>query len=151
MGRRKSQKPGLDAVFADTAFWIGITRRSDQHHQRAIAWRAWLERSTPRVVTTEAVLWECLNGLSAADTRRQAVANYRLCTTSDLIEVVRFEATIADEAVALYEARMDKAWSATDCLSFLTMQRHNLSAALTTDHHFEQAGFRALLLEDPPS
>src|ERR1035441_1430803 len=33
----------------------------------------------------------------------------------------------------------------TDCISFVVMQDHGLSEALTADHHFEQAGFKAFL------
>jgi len=47
--------------------------------------------------------------------------------------------------VDLFEQRADKAWSLTDCLSFLVMRAERLTDALTGDHHFEQAGFRALL------
>jgi len=31
-------------------------------------------------------------------------------------------------------------WSLTDCLSFIVMQDNRLKFAVTTDHHFEQAG-----------
>jgi uncharacterized protein len=50
-------------------------------------------------------------------------------------------------AIDLYDARPDKQWSLTDCISFVVMQGHGLTDALTGDHHFEQAGFRALLKE----
>jgi predicted nucleic acid-binding protein len=43
------------------------------------------------------------------------------------------------------EARPDKAWSLVDCSSFAIMQQQNISHALTSDHHFEQAGFIRLL------
>ena len=46
----------------------------------------------------------------------------------------------------LYIRRPDKEWSLTDCISFVVMQEQGLSEALTGDHHFEQAGFKALLL-----
>jgi predicted nucleic acid-binding protein len=51
------------------------------------------------------------------------------------------------KACHLYGERPDKEWSLTDCSSIMVMQEQGLTDALTTDHHFEQAGFRALLRE----
>jgi predicted nucleic acid-binding protein len=45
----------------------------------------------------------------------------------------------------LYHLRPDKQWSLTDCISFLVMSEEGITEALTADHHFEQAGFVALL------
>jgi predicted nucleic acid-binding protein len=45
----------------------------------------------------------------------------------------------------LYRRRADKSWSLTDCMSFVVMWREGITEALTGDHHFEQAGFVALL------
>jgi uncharacterized protein len=45
----------------------------------------------------------------------------------------------------LYARRPDKDWSLTDCTSFVVMKEQGLTDALTTDHHFEQAGFQMLL------
>ncbi len=42
---------------------------------------------------------------------------------------------------------MDKEWGLVDCVSFVVMREHGIEAALTTDRHFIQAGFRALLRE----
>ena len=51
-----------------------------------------------------------------------------------------------EEALLLLRARAsDKEWSITDCASFLVMERFNIWEALTNDHHFEQAGFTAML------
>ena len=41
--------------------------------------------------------------------------------------------------------RQDKDWSLTDCISFIVMRDRRIVEALTGDHHFEQAGFVALL------
>jgi predicted nucleic acid-binding protein len=49
------------------------------------------------------------------------------------------------EGISLYRSRLDKEWSLTDCISFVVMRREGLTEALTGDHHFEQAGFVALL------
>ena len=51
------------------------------------------------------------------------------------------------QAVELFRDRTDKAWSLTDCLSFVVMNEQNLVDALSTDHHFRQAGFRTMLLD----
>jgi predicted nucleic acid-binding protein len=80
-----------------------------------------------------------------------AAAGYRQCHQELKITVVPFEHTLTQPAVSQYEKRRDKSWSLTDCLSFVVMQEMKIGAALTADHHFQQAGLRALLLEDPPS
>ena len=48
-------------------------------------------------------------------------------------------------SLAFYKARPDKGYSLTDCGSMLLMRERHLSEALTTDRHFEQEGFVALL------
>jgi uncharacterized protein len=64
-----------------------------------------------------------------------------------LIEPVHPE--LFAEGLKLHRDRPDKGWSLTDCVSFIVMQRHKASDALTYDQHFEQAGFRALLRSKP--
>ena len=49
----------------------------------------------------------------------------------------------------LYGDRPDKSWSLTDCISFVVMTERGISDALTGDHHFVQARFRALHLPSP--
>lgn len=48
-------------------------------------------------------------------------------------------------ALEQFANRLDKDWSVTDCASFLIMEDRGLQEALAHDHHFEQAGFKALL------
>lgn len=50
------------------------------------------------------------------------------------------------EALALLLARPDKTCSLCDAAGFVLMHPRNLSQALTTDCHFEQEGFRRLLV-----
>jgi predicted nucleic acid-binding protein len=52
-----------------------------------------------------------------------------------------------ERAFELYQDRRDKEWGLTDCLSFIVMQDRGLTMALTSDAHYQQAGFRALLRE----
>jgi len=64
---------------------------------------------------------------------------------SPFIEMVYVDQTIDEAAWQLLANRRDKDWSLVDCVSFVVMQQRNLVEALTTDHHFEQAGFVRLL------
>lgn len=50
-------------------------------------------------------------------------------------------------ALALLRRRLDKTYSLCDAVSFILMDEYRLDEALTTDHHFRQEGFRALLEE----
>jgi predicted nucleic acid-binding protein len=45
--------------------------------------------------------------------------------------------------------RPDKSWSLSDCLSFVVMERRQLTEALTTDRRFEQAGMKVMMLQQP--
>ena len=47
-------------------------------------------------------------------------------------------------ALALYQARPDKHYSLTDCVSMQAMRREGLTDVLTNDHHFTQEGFHIL-------
>ncbi|MBM4044417.1 MAG: type II toxin-antitoxin system VapC family toxin [Planctomycetes bacterium] len=64
---------------------------------------------------------------------------------SSEVEVVYVDKALHREALALLRQRLDKEWSLSDAVSFLLMPRRGLTEALTTDHHFEQAGFVSLL------
>jgi predicted nucleic acid-binding protein len=138
------------AYFADTSFWMALSRKRDQYNRHAIAWNQFVIRTKSSIVTTEAVLWEWLNGLSDASTRGVAAEGYRRAHADARIEVVTFQPELIDSAVQLYRNRPDKDWSLTDCLSFVVMEWRHLTAALTTVVHFEQAGLEAMMLAQPP-
>jgi len=137
------------SFFADTSFWIALSSKRDQYHSQAIAWHAAVIRSEYRIVTTEAVLWKWLNALASWTTRATAAEGYRRTHADRRIEVVSFHPELNGAAVDLYRSRSDKDWSLTDCLSVVVMERRKLTEALTTDHHFEQAGMKALMLSPP--
>jgi hypothetical protein len=61
------------------------------------------------------------------------------------IEIVTLNRALLAEAINFYQARPDKAWGLTDCVSFVIMEQRGVREALTADKHFEQAGFKRLL------
>ena len=64
---------------------------------------------------------------------------------SRFVEQVFIDKMLYERAWQLLCNRPDKAWSLVDCCSFIVMQDRGISDALTTDHHFTQAGFNVLL------
>ena len=61
------------------------------------------------------------------------------------MEIVWVDEALHRLALDLLRARLDKGWSLCDAVSIVLMRRDGIDDALTTDHHFEQAGFRRLL------
>lgn len=61
------------------------------------------------------------------------------------VQLVWVNETLSRQALALLQTRPDKDWSLCDGVSILLMLQHGIAEALTTDHHFEQAGLRRLL------
>ncbi len=47
--------------------------------------------------------------------------------------------------MSLYESRLDKGYSLTDCISMTVMRERNISDVLTHDNHFRQEGFKILI------
>jgi len=96
-------------------------------------------------VTTEWVLTELADGLTSSRNRSIFFQTRQELLSDANVEVVSLDMRLYEEGVRLYTSRPDKEWSLTDCISFVVMQREEIVAALTEDHHFEQAGFVALL------
>jgi len=63
------------------------------------------------------------------------------------VKIIPISEELYNRAMELYRQRPDKEWGITDCISFEVMQDYELTEALTTDEHFKQDGFRALLIE----
>jgi predicted nucleic acid-binding protein len=115
-------------------------------HERA---RQWSLRITGRIATTAAVLLETANTLARPAWRAQGIALLEHLQQRSDVEVVPLSPELWQQSWTLYRDRPDKAWSLTDCISFRVMEVADLRDALTADDHFRQAGFRAVLLEEP--
>lgn len=129
-------------VFMDTAFLLAVIDASDRHHETAAECYRKIVSRKLSVLTTDAVLIEIGNGLSKLKWRQAAhqwITGIEKSRT--IFTVVPVDADLLARAVRLYGERADKEWGLTDCISFVVMKERNLSAALTVDRHFEQAGF----------
>ena len=132
----------MKALFADCFYFLALLRLEDSAHARAIAAS---QNRTERLITTAWILTEVADALAVPAMREGfprllvALRADRACT------IVPPTQDLFDAGVELYVRRPDKAWSLTDCISFVVMREHGMNEALTGDRHFEQAGFIALL------
>jgi predicted nucleic acid-binding protein len=121
--------------------------RGEQNHQLAAALYERWRQEERRLVTTNYVLAELLsvfiNPLRLA--RQEQFQRIDMIRTSRIVEIVHVDAALDVAAWAFLKSRADKEWSLIDAVSFLVMQERGITEALTTDHHFEQAGFVCLL------
>jgi predicted nucleic acid-binding protein len=137
----------MNAVFLDTSFVIALLNRSDPHHEKAKSLSAEIAGSRRPRLTTAAVLVELGDGF-ARKGRWDLIAPFLLAAERDpLLEIASVDFATISGAALFRDNRRDKDWGLTDCISFIIMEDRRVEEALTADHHFQQAGFRALLLE----
>jgi predicted nucleic acid-binding protein len=137
----------MTPLFLDTSFVIALLNASDRHHEEAKAWHATLLKEQRPRLTTTAILLELGDGF-ARKGRWDLISPFLAAVVNDpMVQVVSVDGSLLQQAREFRDARQDKDWGLTDCVSFVVMGDHGLNEALTADRHFQQAGFRALLLE----
>lgn len=138
----------MNRIFLDTAFAIATVSRRDQFHQKAVFWLNRIETNSTPLVTTQAVLLEIGNAMSKSAFRQVGAGLLNKLKNDPNTRIFSLTDELYDQAFELFSSRADKEWGLVDCVSFVVMEAENIEAALTTDEHFLQAGFRALLLEE---
>jgi uncharacterized protein len=134
-------------IFVDTSHLLALALPKDSLHPVAVAWS---RRSSEPLLTTSYVLCEFVSGMSSQALRVRAHDLLSLLySSSDFHLLTDANEPLLTDGLDLHRNRPDKEWSLADCISFVIMQRHGVTQALTYDHHFEQAGFQALLRQMP--
>lgn len=136
---------GLESVFADTSFFFALAAKRDHAHGQATTAYARLLRSGRRLVTTDYVIDETLTLVKLRTEAKVALALLERIERSDAIRIEDIDTARFQAAKALFRKHADHDYSFTDCTSFAVMRELKLSEALTTDAHFIEAGFKALL------
>jgi predicted nucleic acid-binding protein len=132
----------MNRVFADTSYYLALVNPRDALHSLACQQTAGL---TGGIVTTAWVVTELGNFLATSSNRRLFLELLADLRGDARVTIVPPTPEVFEQGLALYARRADKDWSLTDCISFMVMEQHRLSGALTADHHFVQAGFQVLL------
>ncbi len=132
----------MTSCFGDTSYFLALLIPADVSHASA---RRWAEQNRAPITTSEYVVVEVGNYLSPAPTRSLFSGFLKALRSDGRVSVVPASSDLLDRGAELYRSRSDKGWSLTDSISFVIMLDQGIREALTADHHFEQAGFTALL------
>ena len=131
-------------LFVDTFYLIALAHPRDQWRERVVT----LSRSLRdyRLYTVDEVLAEFLTACSASGPRirQHAVRTVWHALQDRPWMVIPPSRSSLLAALALSEARPDKAYSLTDCLAMQVMRREGRMEVLTNDHHCTQEGFHIL-------
>lgn len=129
-------------MLLDTSGLLCLIDRRDFRHKDASK----LYDAASMLLTHNYVLVEFVALAQARNAPRAEALQFVADLFNDAeVEVVWVNTDLHQNALALLQGRLDKTWSLCDAVSFLLMQQRGLTEALTTDHHFEQAGFIKLL------
>lgn len=121
-------------VFVDTGAWFALSVTSDPDHVRA---KGFIAQNRERLVTTDFVVDELLT-LFVVRGKPKGIVWLRDVFDRDGVEVIRVEPADFEAARRVYEQFADKAWSFTDCTSYVVMQRLRIGKAFAFDEHYRQ-------------
>ncbi len=129
-------------MLLDTSGLLCFHHAAEPQHEEAVTFF----HAAPARITHSYVLAELVALAIARDLPRRATwAFVAELQDNPLVQVVYVDEPLHREALELLQQRLDKRWTLCDAVSFLLMRQQGIIEALTTDAHFEQAGFVRLL------
>ena len=129
-------------MLLDTSGLLCLHHAGELQHATAVE----LFDAEPYKLTHSYILAEFIALAAARGLPRAAT----LAFIADLQDSPEVTVVYVDEALhraglSMLQQRLDKTWSLCDAVSFILMRSHGINESLTTDRHFEQAGFVRLL------
>ncbi len=130
-------------MLLDTSGLLSLLDAREPFHQRASGeYTRAATRITHGYVVAELVALAGVRGLPSGVVLQFVMD---LIANPD-IETIWPDQTLTAHAITLLLARQGRDYSLCDAVSFVLMRARNLHEALSTDQHFEDEGFRRLLV-----
>lgn len=132
-----------NSVFVDTSGWAYLLDRHDPLHHSINAIYQTALKQQRTLVTTNYILAELVPLLASRSRlpRQQIFSFVDVLKISPHVEIIYLDKELDTATWKLLKARIDKEWSFVDASSFVVMSTYGIQEAITTDHHFTQAGF----------
>ncbi len=132
----------MKLVFLDTVGLLALWDKTDDWRPAALTAKRTLDAAGVRLVTTPQVLLECGNAAARKPYRSHVFAlRDGLKRQGNLIDPTAGE---IEDAWAAYQRDRIGGASIVDHISFVVMQRMNITDAFTNGRHFKAAGFNTL-------
>ena len=131
-------------VFADSSALYAFVDKRDAHHAAASQLVSELLRSGRLLLTSDYVVAEAVNLANARGGRLVAQRVLDLIDQSAGIQIEWIGPARFAAAKMFFRKHADHGYSFTDCASFVLMRELRLTEVLTTDRHFQQAGFHMI-------
>lgn len=137
----------MNSLFVDTSGWASFFTKTEPAYPQAVQILTTAHQQNRRILTSNYILAELVALLDSPlrIPRSHIFTIIDIIKTTSYLDIIYIDAAIDTAAWELCKARPDKNWSLVDCTSFVLMQQQGIRVALTSDHHFEQAGFIRLL------
>ena len=137
----------MSSLFVDTSGWASLFIGTQTYYPQAEQYFRLALQQQRKIHTTNYIVAELVALLNSPlrVSRPRIFEIIDAIKTVDYVEIIHIDDVTDSLAWKLCKNRLDKAWSLVDCTSFVLMQQLSIQEALTTDQHFEQAGFIRLL------
>lgn len=134
-------------LFVDTSGWANFFIKDQPHYPQALQSLSHARTKNHTILTTNYIIAELISLLHRPFRlpRNQLFSIINTIKSRAYIQIIHIDPATDQAAWELCQNRPDKPWSLVDCSSFVIMEQYGIQTALTTDHHFEQAGFIRLL------
>jgi len=133
------------SVMVDSAGLYALADRRDPAHAVAAACAGRLARTRTRLILTDYIIDEAATLAKARSGANAALRLLEIVERSAAFSMIWIGPERFASAKMFFLKYADHGYSFTDCTSFVVMREMGLTEALTTDRHFVQAGFNALL------
>ena len=133
----------MNPVFLDTGYVLALELANDQNHRAALSHWQSFSAALPPLITTSYVFDEIVTFFNSRDHHAKAVEVGQRLLQSPAVRVLQVDEALF-QSWRYFREHQDKRYSFTDCISFVVMAEQAVTAALTFDRHFGQAGFETV-------
>ena len=124
-------------IFVDTGAWFAALVPNDADHEAA---DAWLELNTGPLVTTDYIVDGLLTLLRVRGEYDRALDVGPSLLRGEIARLEWVRQEDVEKAWEVFAQYQDKAWSFTDCVSRVIIERLGIETAFAFDEHFRQFG-----------